>query len=160
MLPMSIRLYRHSTELAHLCARHWWLTAFDMGLYANPRELSMEVCITFPNRTMMVSFVNALDATDKCSYQVRGLRVFIVFTYCSSCVLSPIRKLLCRFKQWQNRLLCRLFRWVTKPFTSSLDRLLCLYFYLPSILRRLLRNKKRKKCHNKCCKKCRHCIGR
>lgn len=154
MLPMSISLSENGTKLAQLCARHWWLTAFDMGVYGSPESLSMQIDITFPNRLMMTSFVNALNATGKCQYHTHGLKVQICFAYCTSCNLSCLKKLFYRFKQWQNRQSCRLFLWVTKPFTTSLDRLLCLYFYLPSVFRRILRNKKRKKCHKKCCHKC------
>lgn len=150
MLPMSIRLYRHNTQLARLCAKHWWLTAFDMGLFANPEELSMDIQITFPNRRMLSAFVNALEADGRCRHHACGLRVTVRFAYCSSCALPFLKKLLCRFKQWENRLQCRLFRRLTKPFTTSLDRLLCLYFYLPFMFRRLIGGRERRKCHRKC----------
>lgn len=154
MLPLSVRLYRHNMQLAHLYARHWWLTAFDMGVYGEPKELSMQVCITFPNRTMLNAFVAALNAAGKCQYQIYCLKVQIFFDVCTSCTLPPLQKLICRFMQWRNKLLCGLFVWITKPFTTSLDRLLCLYFYLPSIFRRILRNKKRNKCQKKSNRKC------
>lgn len=155
MLPLSVRLFRGSIEIAHLRARHWWLTAFDMGSFANPAELSMCVSITFPNRAMLHAFVNALAATGKCQYKTCGMTVQVSFAYCTSCTLPPLRRLYHRLVQRWNKLQCRLFLWTTRPFTSSLDRLLCLYFYLPPVFRHILQNKKRDKCRNKSCKRCR-----
>lgn len=157
MLPMQISLSQNDTKIAQLNATHWWLTAFDMGAYSSPESLSMHISITFPNQLMMNSFINSLKATNKCQYFTHGLKVQICFAYCTSCNLSWFQKLFYCFKQWQNRQSCRLFLWITKPFSTSLDRLLCLYFYLPSVFRRIFLNKKRKKCHKKCYKKCCKC---
>lgn len=49
------------------------------------------------------------------------------------------RRTLARFKQWKNRLFCRLYLRITHPFTSTCDRLMFLYYLLPPILRRMLR---------------------
>ncbi|MCM1569191.1 MAG: DUF4474 domain-containing protein [Roseburia sp.] len=154
MLPISIRLFRNGCQISQLCRRHWWLTIFHMGKYSEPRDLSMQVCITFPNAEMLNAFTNALQKQDNLSFQVYGLQVQLLFESCTSCRLPFLQRFFCRFSQWKNRSLCRLFLWVTKPFCSSIDRLLCLYFFLPSVFRRIFRNKKRRKCHQKSCRKC------
>ena len=155
MLPISIDLFYQNSPLAHICTRHWWATAFDMGNYAQPYDLSMDVRITFPNMSMLAAYANALDTSGKCLYRVCGLQIMIHFDYCSSYLLSGIQKWICRITQWKNRHMCHLFTWITKPFTTSLDRLLCLYYYLPVSIRLLFRDKKRHKCHKKCTRKCR-----
>lgn len=126
-----------------------------MGNYAQPYDLSMDVRITFPNMSMLAAYANALDTSGKCLYRVYGLQVMIHFDYCSSCLLSGIQKWICRITQWENRHMCHLFIWITKPFTASLDRLLYLYYYLPVSIRLLFRDKKRHKCHKKGKRKCR-----
>ena len=155
LLPVSIDLFCDNTRLAKVCVRHWWATAFDMGHYAQPYDLSMEVRITFPNATMLAAFANSLYASGKCHYQICGLQIMIYFDYCSSCLLSGLQKMICRISQWKNRHMCHLFTWITRPFTTSLDRLLFLYFYLPLSIRLLFCSKKRHKCHKKCNRKCR-----
>lgn len=155
MLPISIDLFYQNSPLAHICTRHWWATAFDMGNYAQPYDLSMDVRITFPNMSMLAAYANVLDTSGKCLYRVYGLQVMIHFDYCSSCLLSGIQKWICRITQWKNRHMCHLFIWITKPFTASLDRLLYLYYYLPVSIRLLFRDKKRHKCHKKGKRKCR-----
>lgn len=154
MLPMSIRLYRQGHEISHLRARkHWWLTAFHMGAYTNPGDLSVEIAITFPCAEMLSAFTNALEAQGAAAYRVHDLQVRILFCGCPSCEFTGLHRFFCRLAQWQNRILCRLFLWVTKPFQCAIDRLLFLYFYLPPIFRRIFRDKKRRKCHKKSCRK-------
>ncbi len=155
MLPMSVRLYQGKNECANLHRRQWWLTAFRMGCYSKPGDLAVKVCITFPNRVMLNAFVDALSEQTDAGFSICGTQVQIFFKGAASCASSFWRKLVCRFAQWKNRLSCRLFLWATKPFESSMDRLLCVYFCLPSFFRRIFRGKKRRKCCKKCCRRCR-----
>jgi len=160
MMPMSIRLFRGNTEIAHLHKNHWWLTAFQMGSYCEPEELWVEAGITFPNYDMLTAFVHALEEQGHGEYCVCGLQIQIRFDYCSTCFLKGLQRFFFRFCQWRNRILCRLFLWVTNPLCLGIDRLLCLFFYLPGVFRRICKNKNRKKCCKKCCRKCKkkhHC---
>ncbi len=147
MLPMTLHLFHKDGSIAMQRRRHWWLTLFAMGKYSEPKDLYMNVSITFPKEEMMHAF---LDALEKKGYQkndlcICGLTVVFVYDSCSTCTNPPLRRLLCNFAQWKNRIFCRLFLWVTKPFCSSLDRLLYLYYYLPFAFRRMLTIKRYKK---------------
>lgn len=158
MLPISMDLYHLDEHLAHLAKRHWWLTIFDMGEFNEPEDLSIKIHLTFPDKEMLRAFVKALQEegyaqTDICSC---GLQVSFLYQSCSICNLSRFRKLLCQKAQLQNRILCRLFLQITKPFKSSLDRMLCLYLHLPFVFRHIMNNKK----HHKCCKKCHRKCGK
>lgn len=155
MLPMSVRLYQGETECAHLRRKQWWLTVFRMGCYSEPEDLSVRVCIAFPNSDMLDAFANALDEQTDADFHICGTQVQIFFGRSASFEPSFWRGLVCRYIQWKNRLSCRIFLWATKPFESSMDRLLCLYFCLPSCFRRIFRDKKRRKCCKKCCRRCR-----
>lgn len=155
MLSMSVRLYRGEEECAHLRRKQWWLTAFLMGRYCEPKELTAKVCIAFPNMNMLNAFVSALSEQTDAGFNVCGSQVQIFFRHSAPCRISLWRRLVCRYAQWKNRFFCRLFRWATKPFKCSMDQLLCLYYCLPSCFRRIFRGKKRRKCCKKCCRKCR-----
>lgn len=154
MLPMSIRLFHKNDEIAHLHRNHWWLTAFQMGAYCEPEELWVEVGITFSDHEMLAAFANALDEQGHGDYCICGQQIQIRFDYCSTCLLRGLQRFFFRFCQWRNRILCRLFLWVTKPFCLNIDRVLCLFFFLPKVFRCVFKDKKRKKCCRKCCKKC------
>ncbi len=155
MLPMSVRLYKGKGECAHLHRKQWWLTAFRMGCYSEPKNLSVRACITFPNVEMLNAFVAALGEQKKVKFCICGMQVQIVFDSCTSCELSFWKRLVCRYSQWKNRLTRRLFLWATKPYEQSMDRLLCLYFCLPSFFRRIFRGRKRQRCCKKSCRRCR-----
>lgn len=156
MLPMSMDLYHQDEHLAHLSKRHWWLTIFDMGKFSEPKDLSVKIQLAFPNKEMLRGFVKALQEegysqTEICSC---GLQVTFRYHSCSACNLSPAQTLLYRKAQLQNRILCRLFLWLTKPFKTSLDRILYLYFYLPFVFRHIMKNKNCRKCYKKSYRKC------
>lgn len=148
MLPINIQLLKNDCTVGILEKRHWWLTIFDMGSYCEPDMLSMNIGITFPNADMMRSFITAMlkkgyRMNDFC---IRGLRVNFLYNSGSACSL-PLRRLLaCRFAQWKNRIFCRLYLWITKPFCSSCDRVLCLYYYIPFAFRRMFTVRRYKKC--------------
>ncbi|MGN0402486.1 MAG: DUF4474 domain-containing protein [Acetatifactor sp.] len=157
MLPLSLRLFRDGRPISHLCRRHWWLTIFRMGEFSEPKNLSMQVRITFPDSKMLNAFALGVAKQQKLTVRYFGLQALLSFKECTSCGLSLYRRLIQGISQCQNRLLCRLFLWVTNPFTSNPERLLCLYYFLPPIFRRLLQNNRCGKCCRRSRKKCEKC---
>ena len=154
LLPMFIQLYQRGTLFLETCRRHWWLTAFRMGAYCEPRELEVQAGITFPNAEMQHAFVGALRERGDVEFSVRGLQVGIRFCACTSCELPWLRRIRCRYEQWKNRILCKLFNRVTRPFTCGMDQLLDLYYCLPRLIRCVFCFGKRRRCHKKSCRCC------
>ncbi|MCI8327603.1 MAG: DUF4474 domain-containing protein [Lachnospiraceae bacterium] len=136
MLPLSFQLSHNHLLLAGLNKVHWWLTAFCTGHFANPKDLEMDISITFPNACMASAFTVALEAMGY-DVSVCGLKVCFTFHRCHTCHHSCLARLYRRWIQWQNRLLCRFFLWFTRPFTCNLDRVLFLFEYLPPVFHRV-----------------------
>lgn len=155
LFPLSMRLFQDNQEIARLRRRHWWLTAFLLGEYCEPGDLSVEFDITFPNEEMRSSFVRCLAEQTTLAYRVRDLQVRILFRRNDGKQVHFPEKLVRRFVQWQNRLLCRLFAWITKPFCSSVDRLMYLCFYCPAVFRLFVKDRKHIRCAAKSCRRCR-----
>lgn len=155
MLPMSIRLYRGDALLCERYGRHWWLTAFCMGTYSEPRELEVQAVITFPDPEMLYAFAGALRERGDVDYAVRGNQVRILFRAGVCSRQTWMHRLCRRYVQWKNRICCKLFVCVTKPFLSGRDRLLALYFCLPRLIRRLFCFRKRERCCRRSCRRCR-----
>lgn len=149
MLQMSVRLYHQGTLLCERCGRHWWMTTFRIGAYCEPRDLEVQVGITFPNAEMLRAFERALREKEDVEYVVRGLQIRMLFQACTSCQLPLLQRLFCRLILWKNKTLCKLFLKATKPFTCGMDRVLYFYFCLPRMLRRVFCIRKREQC----CKK-------
>lgn len=154
MLDCSFRLCKDTDECICNSGRHWWLTAFLTGCFSEPSRLIMESCINFPNREMLCAFTNGLrraGCPDDC-LTVKEHSVCFVF-HKDFTKYNLITRFFRRYSQWKNRIFCRLYLWVTRPFLCTEDRVLYLYYCLPAAFRRLLRlrrfHKRCHKCHNK-----------
>lgn len=151
MLDCSFLLCNAGNECIRNSERHWWLTAFLVGCFSKPSCLTMESCISFPNREMLCAFVDGLKRTgypEDC-ISVRGLTVCFVFHRDTEKYNLITRFWRC-FSQWKNKLFCRLYLWVTRPFVCTEDRILYLYYFLPAAFRKLLRLRRfHKRCHKR-----------
>ena len=133
MLEMTMELWQGKRRLFHYCHRHWWLTGFRLGGFSQPYDLTLKASLQFPDFEMMNAFREAL-AKSCCpvdDFSFSGLSVTVIFQ--EPCSRQPCQRfpLSCRFSQWKNRLFCRLFLWITRPFTCTADRILYLYYFLP-----------------------------
>ncbi len=135
-------------DVGSLSMPHWWLAIFKMGLFSNPNNLLVNFCIEFPSYDMMLAFRDALieKGYDHCSLQTYGCRICFSFRSPKSPVpcgilTKPVRII----AQLGNRLLCSLYRFVTRAFDCTLDRLIYLYFYLPFLFGHCLHLRRCKK---------------
>lgn len=153
-MPVTFELFQGKSLLAAMSGTTWWLTAFLVGMFTEPDQLSMEVTIGFPSQEMQHQFLAALRRIGqehkslRYSCSCHGLQVHI--RYSCGCPKSPVcpgriswpRRLRIGWVQLCNRFSCRIYRHVTRPFDSTLDRILFLYELLPFALRRTLRRLK------------------
>lgn len=151
LLPVSMELNFKGKPLFCISRLHWWLTGFCTGKYADPRDLSMNVSLTFPNEEMMNSFTKSLLCRGYASCDVCIFGLTVSFSFSIPHSKQPKHCLGFPFAQWKNRLLCRLYGYITRPFDCALDQILFLYFFLPAAFRRTLRFQKhrRQKCKRK-----------
>lgn len=151
MLEMSFSLRKETTSLAAFEERHWWLTAFVMGIFTRPKDLYMDIGLTFPNCDMLSAFVRAMMDL---GYTERNMSIYgrrITFTFARS--FTDRCSLFCRFTRrfalWRCKVLCKLYNRMVRPLSDTADQLLYLYFYLPSAFRRAfglhVRNRKGRK---------------
>lgn len=150
MPDCSLLLCHHETDCVYTYGRHWWLTAFLPGCFSVPSSLSIKACIRFPEKEMLQAFVEGLKRAGRPedSFSVRDLCVCLVFHENPLEKFSLVTRIRRRLSQWQNKLSCRLYLWITRPFSCTADRILYLYYYLPPAFRRLLRLRRfRRNCH-------------
>lgn len=124
MLPMSFTLKKKGRVLCKRAEVHWWLTAFILGEFSRPCQLTMDINICFPNCCMQNSFLRALMELGykKEEICVCGLNVSICFTSPKSC--QPHRK--CKFLIWlsqqKNKRKCRIYQRLTNCYFTTLDK--------------------------------------
>ena len=150
-LPVTFKLFHGEKLLATMSHTTWWLTAFLVGMFTKPGQLTLGVTIDFPCQEMQHRFLEALDRikqeNDSLLFYRRCHATQVHIRYSCGCPASPIcpgriscfRRLWIGWAQLCNRFSCRLYRRITRPFDCTLDRILYLYELLPFILRRMLR---------------------
>lgn len=154
MLPVSLMLLKGNSLLARVAKKTWWLTVFCMGLFSRPSSLFMNVSICFPDYDMMRSFLNALYQTgfSRQCIQICGLKISLGFEDCVECSLRFWQRMIRKWAQFWNLIFCKIFLLITHCFTSTIDRMLYLYYLLPFAFRRMLRPRKYRRMHS--CRKC------
>ena len=147
LLPMAMSLSKKETTLATLSKRTWWLTSFSMGRFSHPSQLYLSATISFPNCEMLNSFLRGLSESALSPSCIQTCRHQVYICFC-----GPIKRkdsfftrLARGLSQFTNRLFCRLYLMITKPFCLTIDRLLYLYYLLPFCFRRTLRLRRYKK---------------
>lgn len=154
LLPIEISLYHKGQKVYEGTQRHWWATGFCVGKYCEPEDLVMYVTVTFPNSKMQICFIESLlnmgySKCDlaACECNANTFSVSLVFDCPHSSQPLCCVHLRAKCLRLMNRLLCKVFLFVTRHFSCVSDRLLYLYFFLPSLFRKTLcvrRNRKQK----------------
>ena len=139
-LPVfSLSLYKEGCPVFSLSQKHWWMAGFRMGTYTSPKLLTLKVSITFPSLEMQHAFLRGLQniGYDSKMICICGLQVSFDFTnpYSKQPQTSSFYK---SFTQWKNRIFLSLYCRASKPFHTTMDKLLYLYFFLPFTFRYLL----------------------
>lgn len=147
LLSVSMTLSNKGTPLFTVCQRHWWLTGFRIGSYCEPENLTMDVSITFPSEEMLHCFTKSLEQSGYKAWNLSIHCLKVSFSFSIPHMKQP--RHLSRFhaciSQWENQFFCKLYAYITKPFTCTLDRILYLYFFLPVAIRRIFRFPKKPK---------------
>lgn len=136
---IACRLERKEKEVYELCAGHWWLTGFCMGTFSKPSDLRMMTTITFETPAMAQAFFEGLLKTGKPRNKFRISRNEVYVRMDFSGKVTWPQRMHRAVVQAVNRFYCQAYRAITRPFTDTVDRMLFLYYQLPSCFRRMLR---------------------
>lgn len=118
---------------------HWWLAAFRMGTFSQPKDLVMYANISFANVEAAQAFVEGLKEAgfSKEKYRIRGRRISVVLDESEKHTgWDNVHRGLV---QEVNKTFCVLYHFITRPFTKTADRMLFLYEQLPWCFKHMLR---------------------
>lgn len=156
LLPLSFTLCYKGSALFTAKQPHWWLTGFCPGKFCDPKNLVMHVSLSFESEKMMYSFLESLIQSGYLSCGISAHDKTVSFYISRPCSKQPRckKRIIAACVQWKNKIFCKLYRLITRPFDCALDQILYLYFFLPFIFRRILclkkcRKQKFKKPHRK-----------
>ena len=105
MLNMYLILHKNGKTVTKIHARHWWLAIFKLGMFSWPKELSMDINITFLNKQMLEAF---LESFKKLGYTEKDFTV-IDNTFCFKYIKPRTKKV------WTRT-------WLTDKIRQSLNR--------------------------------------
>ena len=88
MLNIYLILYKNGKIVTKASAKHWWLAIFKLGMFSWPKELSVDINITFHNKEMLEAF---LIAFKKLGYKNNDFQV-IDNTFCFKFIKPHTRK--------------------------------------------------------------------
>lgn len=139
-LQMGFLLF-HKCFLFSRCGFSWWLTGFDVGKFSKPKDLTMKVCISFPNQEMQIAFVEGLLQAGYEQNKIRVCGSCVCFDYCCShhYKMNHRGRIWKCFAQICNRINVFLFNFFTRYFTTTLDKLTYIRFMFPCLYRFIIR---------------------
>ena len=88
MLDMYLILYKNGKVITKVHAKHWWLAVFKLGMFSQPKDLVMELNITFLDKEMLNAFLNSFE---KKGYTSKDYRV-IDNTFCFKFIKPKTKK--------------------------------------------------------------------
>ena len=139
MLKMTLSLVRDECRVGEFSEKNWWVTLFRMGCFSQPADLSIRTGIIFPTCEMANAFISGLQNVDSAVKDIYRCCNTVAFTFNTSpTVPGFFRRVRVQLAQKSNQLFTKIYLYVTRPFDSSMDRLLYLYFYLPFAFRQTL----------------------
>lgn len=56
-ISMSFELYNKDEKIIDVRNKTWWLAAFKLGMFSKPKDLTMDIWITFPDEEFLNSFL-------------------------------------------------------------------------------------------------------
>ncbi len=146
LLKMSYTLKKNGHTLFTRKGKHWWLTGFKPGEFANPSELIMDITITLHNVVMRDAFVtglwNAGYPLDE--FTINGPTVS--FTFDSPHTPPPITRTPTtdRIIQRKNEFLCEKFQDITGTSNNIRDKVKAIEEQAPEMFDKIIRMGKSK----------------
>lgn len=139
-LYMSFTLYKNGKKLFTRSGKHWWLTGFVLGEFAEPHELTMHITITLKDYQMRNAFVNALQRVGYSNEElhINGNSVSLVYDES----YGPKPKTRTKATDWiiqrKNEELCNIYRKATRGLVSMPEKLKAVQRNSPELLEEIV----------------------
>lgn len=120
---------------------HWWLTGFSLGEFSQPRDLVMDIEITFPEGKMRDAFLGGLTKAGYTNQEISIVKNTVWIHFAKPHTRQPLTRgrIFSWVKQWENRRNCRLFARMTGEYIHAYDKLLVLKTRMPMLYHKLER---------------------
>lgn len=146
-LHMSYTLKKNDNTLFTREEKHWWLTGFKLGEFAEPSDLKMEINITLENEKMRNAFVSGLEKLGYLKHEYMIQENSVSFTFDIPHTPQPVTRT--QKTDWviqrKNQLLCETYQEITGPYDTIQDKIKAIKEQAPEIYKQILKIGKNKK---------------
>lgn len=120
---------------------HWWLTAFKLGEFAEPSDLSLDIVITFKDKLMCNAFITGLHAAGytKNDYISRVNSIKLCFDKPYTKQPSTRTPETDSIIQSKNELMCNEYQQITGNYDTMPDKLKAVQAEAPDLYKHVLR---------------------
>lgn len=124
LLELEFSLYKNKKFILTRKERHWWLTAFKLGLFSHPRDLTLDCKITLKDEEMLSAFIGGLHNTGYKSsdYEINDLTVHILFHKPKSKQPYTRKSYIDFIMQLNNKTNCRAYQIITRDYDNTIDK--------------------------------------
>jgi hypothetical protein len=134
-LVISYTLKKNNKTLFTRKGRHWWLTGFKLGEFAEPSELCMYVNITLKDEKMRNEFVNALKKIGYTIYQIIIYGNTVSLKFDKAHTRQPYTRI--PETDWiiqrKNEKMCETYQEITKPYKNFPDKIKAIQEQAPEL---------------------------
>ena len=141
LLYMQFSLWKGQKCIMERSGAHWWLTGFLPGVYSEPDDLVMRACVFFRDYAMRNAFCEGLLTAGYGREEIMADNNRVCLTFRHPRTKQPTRfgRLYRGFVSFMNRLYCKWYLRVSRPFGNTPDRISFLGYCFPFLYRRLIR---------------------
>ena len=139
-MPLSFVLKKNGREIFRRSEHHWWLTAFKLGEYSWPSELTVDIGITLKDTEMRDAFIGGLLKT---GYSLEDLTiqdntVSLVYATPHSKQPSTRTPLIESYMQDNNLRNTTAYNIATRAYTNTVDRLNYVRYAAPKLYHKII----------------------
>ncbi|UWG95343.1 DUF4474 domain-containing protein [Dehalobacter sp. DCM] len=139
MLEMSYTLKRNGEHLFTRSGKHWWLTGFKLGSFAQPSELTMDIRIQLRDLNMLNAFLAGMRAAGYNDNELFVMGNTVSFCFNQPRTPQPFTRT--RPTDWliqqKNKFLCQKFNELTGDKLTVQEKITLIEEKAPWLLKRL-----------------------
>jgi hypothetical protein len=140
-LQMSYTIQKNGQTLFTRNDRHWWLTGFKLGEFAEPSELTMDIKLTLANAAMRDAFLDGFRKAGYADheYSLDGNTVSFIFDFPHTSQPTTRTPSTDQIIQEKNRLLCEMYEEITHQGNTTQEKLKILKEEAPELYEKALK---------------------
>lgn len=150
-LEISYVLYKNKKQMFTRQDRHWWLTGFKLGDFAQPNELSMDIKIVFKDNLMQNAFIRNLKQAGYKTNEYRAINNIVLIAFTAPHTKQPYTRTedIEYIMQTKNMMLCQQYQEIVRGMNNIYDKVNAVKAQAPELYKAIFKMGKTKQVFDK-----------